>query len=87
MALGFIILKVFSINFSEKSSIDPSIKVKDDLSIRLTDITGRVVKEATINKGSTIAYFDVQTVYEGTYIVHIANGQNVTTEKIIILRD
>jgi len=61
--------------------------VKDDLSIRLTDLTGRVVKEATINKGSTIAYFDVQTVYEGTYIVHIANGQNVTTEKIIILRD
>lgn len=61
--------------------------VKDDLSIRLTDLTGRVVKEATINKGSTIAYFDVQTVYEGTYIVHIANGHKVTTEKIIILRD
>jgi hypothetical protein len=34
VALGFIILKVFSINFSEKSSIDPSIKVKDDLSIK-----------------------------------------------------
>jgi len=34
VALGFIILKVFSINFSEKSSIDPSIKAKDDLSIQ-----------------------------------------------------
>ena len=34
VALGFIILKVFSINFSEKTSIDHSIKAKDDLSIK-----------------------------------------------------
>jgi hypothetical protein len=34
VALGFIILKVFSINFSEKSRIEPSIKAKEDLSIK-----------------------------------------------------
>lgn len=63
--------------------------VKDDLKINLLDLSGRVIKETTISKGSTIAYFDVQALYEGTYIVQISNGTsgNSLIQKIVVVRD
>ena len=58
--------------------------VKDDLTIELFDLTGKLVAKTQINKGSTIAYFDVQTLYNGTYMVVISNGVNHLTQKIVI---
>jgi hypothetical protein len=58
--------------------------VKDDYSIELLDMTGRVVKKTQINKGSTIAYFDTQALYGGTYMVRISNGVAQTTRKVVI---
>ncbi len=58
--------------------------VKDDLTIELFDLTGKLVAKTQLNKGSTIAYFDVQTLYNGTYIVVISNGVNHFTQKIVI---
>ncbi|MAZ36591.1 MAG: hypothetical protein CL842_03975 [Crocinitomicaceae bacterium] len=55
-----------------------------DLVIKLFDIQGKLLQESKINKGQTISYFDIQTVYSGTYIVELsANGLSVT-RKIII---
>lgn len=58
--------------------------VKDDLTIELFDLTGKLVAKTQLNKGSTIAYFDVQTLYNGTYMVVISNGVNHFTQKIVI---
>ncbi len=58
--------------------------VKEDYSIELLDLAGRVVQKKQINAGSTIAYFDTQTVYAGTYFVRISNGQAQTTRKVVI---
>lgn len=58
--------------------------VKDDLTIDLFDLTGKLVAKTQLNKGSTIAYFDVQTLYNGTYMVVISNGVNHFTQKIVI---
>ena len=38
-------------------------------------------------KGSTIAYFDVQTLYTGTYVLKITNGKYQTTKKVTIARN
>ncbi len=58
--------------------------VKEELTIDLFDLTGKLVAKTQLNKGSTIAYFDVQTLYNGTYMVVISNGVNHFTQKIVI---
>jgi hypothetical protein len=58
--------------------------VNFDYTVELFDLTGRLVQNTKINKGQTIAYFDVETVYNGTYLVRISNGDNSETRKVII---
>lgn len=55
--------------------------------IELFDITGKLLQYSLINKGQTIAYFDVQTLYNGLYLVKISNGAFSKTEKVLIKRD
>lgn len=61
--------------------------VKNDIHITLFDITGKKMAESFIYKGQTICYFDVQTLYDGTYLVKIESGNHSTTKKIIINKD
>jgi hypothetical protein len=58
--------------------------VKEDYTVELLDLTGKVVQKTHINKGSTIAYFDTQALYGGTYFVKISNSQAQTTRKVVI---
>ena len=58
--------------------------VSDDLKVEMLDFSGKKVMETTIKKGSTIAYFDTQTLYNGTYIIKISNGNFTRTEKIVV---
>ena len=61
--------------------------LKDDVKVSLYDMLGRNVKTDFINAGQTIAYFDTQTLYDGTYLIVIENGTNSTTKKVVIKRD
>jgi YHYH protein/Secretion system C-terminal sorting domain len=58
--------------------------VKDDYTIELMDLMGRVLQTTQLNKGSTIAYFDTQALYAGTYLVKISNGSAQTTQKVVV---
>jgi hypothetical protein len=58
--------------------------VKEDVTVELLDLTGKVMQKTRINKGSTIAYFDTQALYTGTYFVKISNGQAETTRKVMV---
>lgn len=60
--------------------------VSEDLQVDLMDISGRVVSTSKINKGRTIAYFDVQTVYAGVYFIRISSNGYQTAQKVIIDR-
>ncbi|MFK8009500.1 MAG: YHYH protein [Saprospiraceae bacterium] len=61
--------------------------VDEDLEIELVDLSGKVVSTSKINKGSTIAYFDVQTIYNGIYLVKISNGGWSVSEKVVIVKE
>jgi hypothetical protein len=61
--------------------------VKSDLEIQLIDITGKLIANTRIPAGSTLGYFDVQSVYEGTYLIKVSSGKNQTTKAVIIKRD
>jgi hypothetical protein len=58
--------------------------VKENYAVELLDLTGRVVQKTHINAGSTIAYFDTQALYAGTYIIKISNGKGETTRKVVV---
>lgn len=60
--------------------------VSENLDAELFDIAGKLVHTTRINKGQTIAYFDVQTLYEGVYLLKISNGKSIKTEKVIVRR-
>jgi hypothetical protein len=58
--------------------------VKENYAVELLDLTGKVVQKTYINAGSTIAYFDTQAVYAGTYFIKISNSQGFATRKVVV---
>ena len=61
--------------------------VDEDLAIELVDLSGKVVSTSQISKGTTIAYFDIQTFYAGIYFVKITNGGLSVSEKVLIIKE
>lgn len=57
---------------------------KEDVQVQLYDINGKLIKESMIYQGTTIAYFDVQTLYDGIYIVKVIKGSSVVNRKVVI---
>ncbi|WP_201986917.1 YHYH protein [Hymenobacter rubidus] len=45
--------------------------------VDLLDLTGRVVAHQTLNPGSTMCYFDTQTLHTGVYLVRVNGGSTV----------
>lgn len=61
--------------------------VKEDYTIELYDLTGKLMQSSKINAGSTIAYFDTQALYSGTYLIKISNGTAQITRKVVVQKD
>ncbi len=77
-------ISIFPNPASDLIAIQINGLVEDDLNVKLLDLSGRLVQSTKINKGSTIAYFDVQTLYDGTYLVVISNNNQKIARKVII---
>jgi hypothetical protein len=56
----------------------------NEIVIDLRDANGKMIQTQTLQKGSTIAYFDVATLYTGTYFVHIKSGAQATSYSVVI---
>jgi len=54
--------------------------------VGLYDLQGRLLKNTQINKGQTVAYFNVETLYSGTYVVRIKNATMEEVRKIILAK-
>jgi YHYH protein/Secretion system C-terminal sorting domain len=61
--------------------------VREDYTISLCELSGKCLQTTKILKGSTVAYFDTQTLYAGTYVVNISNGAAQISRKIVITKD
>jgi hypothetical protein len=72
---------------SEIVAIQVKGLVDENLSVSLIDLTGRVISTQQIYAGSTITYFDTQTVYAGEYIVSIASKMGITHKKLLVVKD
>ncbi len=59
---------------------------KSDVAIELYDATGRRIQQTTLYQGSTIAYFDTQTLYAGNYVIRIHTDGGTMTRKVAIVK-
>jgi hypothetical protein len=67
-------VKVFPNPSNDVLMVQLSDLIKTDVSLKLVDLNGKLIAEKTIFQGSTIAYFDVSTLYNGQYILYIGEG-------------
>lgn len=67
-----------------------AVQIKDlitsDLNITLFDINGKSIEIKKINAGSTIAYFNIETLYDGIYLIKISSKDFTITKRVIISR-
>lgn len=77
-------INVFPNPATDLVAVQVSGVLHEDLTVDLIDMTGRTVASTQINTGQTIAYFNVDTIYSGSYIVRISNEHSVTDKKIMI---
>lgn len=80
-------ISIFPNPASDLIAIQIGSLVKSDITIELINLQGKLIQSTQVNKGTSIAYFDVQTVYSGTYLVQFTteNGDKVV-EKVVINR-
>ena len=69
-------VKVFPNPSNDVLIVQLSDLVVSDVPVYLLDMNGKIISEKTIAQGSTIAYFDVSTLYAGNYLIKIGSGQN-----------
>ncbi len=59
---------------------------KANRTVELVDELGRVVLQQTLYQGSTICYLDLQTVYDGMYIVRVSDGKDSKSYQVVVAK-
>lgn len=59
---------------------------RENIAMELYDMTGKCVQRTMLYQGSTLAYFDTRTIYDGQYVVKVINGNETLSRFITILR-
>jgi hypothetical protein len=54
--------------------------------ITLFDVSGKELQKTIIQPGSTIAYLDTRTLYNGTYFIKFVTASETFTKKIMLAR-
>jgi YHYH protein/Secretion system C-terminal sorting domain len=81
-------VRVFPNPTSDYVAVQADGLTRNDLVVRMTDMSGKLVQTTKILSGSTLTYFDCRTLYDGIYIVSIEqNGQVVGSEKIVVQKE
>ena len=78
-------LKVFPNPTNDVLMVQLSNLIKENVTIKLVDLTGKVIDTKIIYQGSTIAYFDVSTLYSGQYLLKVGEGKKQKIMNINIL--
>ena len=57
-----------------------------NLDVVLVDSCTKIIQKTTLYQGSTIAYFDTQTLYSGQYLIKISDGGNWFSRNITLTK-
>ena len=69
---------------SDLTAIQMPLLTKENYSVELYDMNGKLIQKTTLYQGSTIAYFDLRTVYSGEYVVVVSNGNGRAARKLVV---
>ena len=59
---------------------------KEDRAVSLIDNKGKLISSSILYAGSTIVYFETQTLYAGDYVIKIVDGKNWIEQNISIIK-
>lgn len=79
-------ISVFPNPASDLIAIQINSVVIKELELKLVNNLGQEIKKTQINKGSTIGYFEIDTMYNGVYSIHISDGKSTIIKQIVISR-
>ena len=77
-------VKIFYAEKSELIVIQSIHLNKDNLTIQLIDQNGKFIQETILYQGSTLAYFDTQTLYNGDYTIKIIGPTGTSIENVTV---
>lgn len=80
-------INVFPVTRSELIVVQSESYSTEDIPVSLVNEQGHVMQQTEIKAGSTIAYFDTQTLYDGLYFVQAGKDKFRTTFKVMLIRD
>lgn len=69
---------------SDLVAIQLNAVAKKNYNVLLYDVNGRLMQQAILYQGSTIAYFDTRTLYSGLYYIQIKIADKLITRKVVI---
>ena len=64
--------------------VQSSLSQSFDRKVELIDISGKIIQTQNLYQGSTMCYFDIDTLYNGVYIVRVSANGNFSTIKVAI---
>ncbi|MFK7971004.1 MAG: YHYH protein [Bacteroidia bacterium] len=76
------IVKVYPNPASEFIAIQVGSLIQSTVEVSLYYLNGKLIQTKQIYPGSTFCYFDVQTLYEGMYIIKIRDGAEMDVYKV-----
>jgi hypothetical protein len=60
--------------------------LEQDTDVLLYSMEGKLMQQTRINKGQTIAYFNIETLYAGNYVVKIQNNVTNESHKVVVYK-
>ncbi len=81
-----LVVKIFPNPAFDLIAIQAGSLVSHDLKINLIDISGKVVKNTTLNAGQSNAFFETQDLYNGIYTVILSDGKFTLSYQIVLKR-
>jgi hypothetical protein len=79
-------LSIYPNPASEFIAIQLNNLSKQNVSVELYDMLGKQIQSTMIYQGSTIAYFDTRTLYNGQYLIKLVAQENVITKTVSIIK-
>jgi len=77
-------MKIFPNPASELLTVQVRGLLDHSLTIKIVDLSGRIIATNTIYAGQTIGFFETDVLYNGAYFLEISNGKALVRKKILI---
>lgn len=81
---GMLEFAVYPNPSSEFAVVQAGNLITDNLNVKVYDATGRIVQQSAIYQGSTLAYIDTRTLYNGVYYVEISTGEHRKVVQFVV---